>query len=375
MILRSMEAHRYRSLRAIRLDLGGVTVFSGGNGTGKSNLYKALRLLQAATSGRLSDEILAEGGMSSILWSGRWLRNEARQIRLACELCDEDRAIDYRYEIELGLPPPVSGAFAHEPQVKREELSVTLGRRPALLLQRDRGHIRVRDDAGHLVDFDGEVLPSETAISVIGDDGRSPEIAAFRRVLNGWRFYHALRTDAGSPIRLPAPAATAPLLSEDGSNLAAVFATLAHIREDRRDLDRVVAAALGGARLDLPLPDTDARFALELPDFPGRLFLPKELSDGQIRFLTLCGALLSYRQPPLIALNEPETSLHPDMLEPLADLIALSAERGQVWVVTHSAPLADAIARRTGQAADLVEKVDGETRLRDRGLDGSRRGA
>ena len=369
MILRSMEAHRYRSLRAIRLDLGGVTVFSGGNGAGKSNLYKALRLLQAATSGRLSSEILAEGGMPSILWSGRWMRKEALQIRLVCELCDEDRAIDYRYELELGLPPPVSGAFAHEPQVKREELSVTLGRRPAILLQRDRGHIRLRDDQGRLIDFDGEVLPSETAIAVIGDDGRSPEIAAFRRVLNGWRFYHALRTDAASPIRLPAPAATAPLLSEDGSNLAAVFATLAHIREDRADLDRVVAAALGGARLQIPLPES------ELPDFPSRQFSARELSDGQIRFLTLCGALLSYRHPPLIALNEPETSLHPDMLEPLADLIALAAEKTQVWVVTHSVPLADAIASRTGQRPDIVEKIDGETRLRDRALDGSRRGA
>lgn len=371
MILRSMEAHRYRSLRAIRLDLGSVTVFTGGNGAGKSNLYKALRLLQAAAQGTLSREILAEGGMPSILWSGRWLRDEARQVRLACALCDEERALDYHYEIELGLPPPVSGAFPFEPQVKRERLSVTLGRRPAILLDRDRALVRLRDDHGRLSEIDAEVLPSETALSVIGDDGRSPEIAAFRRMLGGWRFYHGLRTDEAAPIRQPSPAATAPLLAEDGANLAAVFATLAHIREDRADLDRVVAAALAGARLEIPLPESEARFSVSLPDVPGRLFSPRELSDGQIRFLALCGALLSYRHPPLIALNEPETSLHPDMLEPLADLVALAARRSQLWVVTHSEKLAAAIAARTGQRPERVEKTAGETRVVGRGLDGS----
>lgn len=58
------------------------------------------------------------------------------------------------------------------------------------------------------------------------------------------------------------------------------------------------------------------------PNFdPARVFEANELSDGTLRYLALCGALLGYRLPGLIALNEPEASLHPELLEPLARLI------------------------------------------------------
>ena len=46
-----------------------------------------------------------------------------------------------------------------------------------------------------------------------------------------------------------------------------------------------------------------------------------ELSDGTLRYLLLVAALLSPRPPELMVLNEPETSLHPDLLAPLGRLI------------------------------------------------------
>jgi predicted ATPase len=63
MLLRSMFAQNYRSLRSIRIDLSGINLFIGENGVGKSNLYRALQLIQASTRGRLAHEIAAEGGM------------------------------------------------------------------------------------------------------------------------------------------------------------------------------------------------------------------------------------------------------------------------------------------------------------------------
>ncbi|KQU22461.1 hypothetical protein ASG63_22340 [Methylobacterium sp. Leaf94] len=54
------------------------------------------------------------------------------------------------------------------------------------------------------------------------------------------------------------------------------------------------------------------------PDYPKRVFEAAELSDGTLRFLALAGALLAYRLPPFMALNEPETNLHPDLLAPLS---------------------------------------------------------
>lgn len=106
MLLRSMFAANYRSLRSIRLDLAGVNLFIGENGVGKSNLYRALQLVQAAVRGNLAYEIAAEGGMASALWSGKRRQGEAVRIKLAVELLDEERAVTFRYQVEAGLRPP-----------------------------------------------------------------------------------------------------------------------------------------------------------------------------------------------------------------------------------------------------------------------------
>jgi predicted ATPase len=97
------------------------------------------------------------------------------------------------------------------------------------------------------------------------------------------------------------------------------------------------------------------------PDHPQRVFDASELSDGTLRYLALAGALLAYRLPGFVALNEPETSLHPDLLRPLARLVAVSAKRTQIWVVTHSEPLAAALAEHGGTTPLTVIKRDGET--------------
>ena len=98
-----------------------------------------------------------------------------------------------------------------------------------------------------------------------------------------------------------------------------------------------------------------------MPDYPKRVFEANELSDGTLRYLALAGALLGYRLPGFVALNEPEASLHPDLLEPLARLIIRAAERTQVWVVTHSERLAEAFADAGAVTPRTVIKRDGET--------------
>ena len=361
MLLRSMFAENYRSLRSIRLDLGRVNLFVGENGAGKSNLYRALQLVQAAARGTLSGEIAGEGGMASALWSGRRRPNEPVRVRLEAELIDEARALTFRYRVEAGLRPPAAAGFAFEPQVKTEELSVAAGHRPATVLKRTGPSVAIRNAAGRMETWEEEVLTGETALSLLGDAGHTPEIGLFRRALTQWRFHHGFRTDRGSPLRRPCLAVTAPMLDEAGENLAAVFATLVHMRQDTADLDRAVADAFGGAALVVPEPGEEASFFLRFPDFPQRLFQPAELSDGQIRFLALAGALLSYRAPPLIALNEPEASLHPDMLPPLADMIARAAATSQIWIVTHSDVLAREIEARCGVRAKRVVRENGAT--------------
>lgn len=364
MQIRSMYAANYRSLRSIRMDMGDVNLFIGGNGVGKSNLYRALQLVQAAVRGTFAHEIAAEGGMASALWSGKRRVNVPVRVRLETELLDEERAITVHYRIEAGLPqrspdgtPP---GFPFQPQIKEEELRVDAGR-PVTMMKRKGPLISVRNAAGRMEEYPEKALESETAAALLGDAGHYPEIGTFRRAVSQWRFFHGFRSDRESALRQPCLAVTAPLLDEDGANMAAVFATLAHTRQDTADLDRAVADAFGGARLSIPNPEHFATYGLIFPDFPQRTFEPRELSDGQIRFLALAAALLSYRTPPLIALNEPETSLHPDMLAPLADMIARAAQSSQVWIVTHSERLAEEIETRCGVRARRVVRNDGAT--------------
>ena len=68
--IRDVSITGYRSLRRIRFPVEPLTVFVGPNGVGKTNLYRALQLVQAAAAGTFARELAREGGMQSALWAG-----------------------------------------------------------------------------------------------------------------------------------------------------------------------------------------------------------------------------------------------------------------------------------------------------------------
>jgi predicted ATPase len=364
MSLTDLDITGYRSVRSIRFPLKRLTVLVGGNGVGKTNLYRALEMVHAAATGDLALNLAREGGLASAMWAGP--RKVGDKPRLVFEVGldtilpgDDEAAFVPRYSVEVGFgDSKYQAVFAEEPQVKAESL-VLPGRRSVTLLDRKGPAAWYRDDAGRIRQLDQPLLASETALSALR--GTLPELDAIRHLLASWRFYHGFRTDAGSPLRRPSLAVTAPTLDADGGNLGAVLATLKHIRGDTTDLDAAIDQAFPGARLDIPPPGRDAGFSMIFPEVPHRPFGAPELSDGTLQFLALLGALLAYRLPPFIALNEPETSLHPDLLPALARAIARAATRSQVWVVTHSIPLAEAIAEETGIIPRTVIRRGGAT--------------
>jgi predicted ATPase len=120
----------YRSLRNIRFPIGRLTVFVGANGVGKTNLYRALQLLQAAAAGALARELASEGGMESAFWAGKRISGRPVRIKLSVGFSksreSESQAVfDYaveaglvqQYKIDVGLPPPTAAAFPLEPQI------------------------------------------------------------------------------------------------------------------------------------------------------------------------------------------------------------------------------------------------------------------
>jgi predicted ATPase len=360
--VREFSAAGYRSLQQIAYPMSRLDVFVGANGVGKSNLYRALELLRAAAANTLGDAVAREG-LDRAMWAGPRSR-KGPEIRLEVGFSAPDRLeTGYLYEVTIGYPPPVAAAFGSEPQVRTEALTYRSGSKRVRMLERDGPVLMARDESGRPVRIDIDLLNSETALGRLEDPSRYPELDAVRRTLLEWRFYHDLRTDWDSPLRRPCVAVASPTLASDGSNLAAVFATLAHLRGDTVELDDAVRSAFSGATLIVPAPDTTASFGMMYREFPQRVFDAAELSDGTLRFLALAGALMAYRLPPFIALNEPESSLHPDLMEPLGRMVACAAERTQVWLVTHSQRLAAAIQATGAGAVRTVVKQDGATKI------------
>ena len=357
--LKQVSTKGYRSLRAIHYPVGQLEVFVGANGVGKTNLYRGLELLQAAADNRLG-LVLAREELDSAFWAGP-SKKGPRRIELAATLGQQGATTQFRYEVEVGAPPIGSGAFPYEPHIKSEVLSALTGERKVRLLDRKGPSVMARGDDGRPSEIDIDLLDSETVLGRLQNPTEFPAMDAVRRTLLEWRFYHGFRTDEASALRRPCTAVASPTLASDGANLAAVFATLSQIRQDTVDLDRAITGAFPAGALEIGAAETTASFGMRFAEFPYRIFSAAELSDGTLRFLALAGALMAYRLPPLIALNEPESSLHPDLMAPLAHMIRQAARRTQVWLVTHSESLAEQVGRDPSASIRSVSKQDGAT--------------
>ncbi|MGY4412569.1 putative ATPase [Bradyrhizobium sp. LB7.1] len=99
-----------------------------------------------------------------------------------------------------------------------------------------------------------------------------------------------------------------------------------------------------------------------MADMP-RPFRAHELSDGTLKYICLLAVFMGYRLPPFIALNEPETSLHPSLLAPLARLIAKASRRADIWIVTHSEQLMEALRSESSVPLRRVIKSKGATAI------------
>jgi predicted ATPase len=349
--VRVLEVSNYRSLRRLRVDLASPTVIVGPNGSGKTNLYRALWLLSAANRGRLSAELVAEGGVPSVVWAGPRKKGVVR-VELSIELDD------FAYALSFGPAGP-SSPFVLDAEVKEESVVVVDGGRRLRLAERDHARAMVRDGEGNRVTLSAAAWTGESLLSQLRDPTRFPVLAALQAELSQWRFYHSFRTDLDAPARQPHPVTLTPVLADDGRDLGPAIMTIEEIG-DGQALHRHVREALGAELRIEPDAAQRARVALVVPGVQ-RPMEAQELSDGSLRFLCLATALLSPRPPPLLVLNEPETSLHPEVLPALARLIHEAARTTQVVLTTHAGALAAEVSRHSGIEPIVLEKREGET--------------
>ncbi len=368
MPLEEIQIGGYRSVRKLRLKLGQLNVITGPNGSGKSNLYRALWLIARIAEGDFAQTIAKEGGLLSAMWAGP--RTSKKPLRMSLGF----RLDGVGFSLESGFPPIGPTFFGYDPQIKKESIWIGTRKLPSMTLaERCLNFTWLRDTAGNRADYPSTLSENESILSQVRDPHRFPELFMLRDQVRQWRFYHQFRTDELSPLRFPQVSVKTTILSHDGSDLAATLMTIMEMG-DWGYLREILSLAFPGRNLVLEATCSDPRemvpgctelvVAMKVNGV-GRNFLARELSDGTLKFLCLAAALLSPRPPAFIALNEPEASLHVDLIPALAQLIVEASRFSQIWVTTHSQILAKRIEELSGTKPFELSLVEGETVVQD----------
>ena len=373
LMLHTLAIANYRSLRDVVLPLERLNLVTGANGSGKSNLYRALRLLSETAFGGGVQAIGREGGLDSVLWAGpeqfaKSVKRGEHPVQGGPRTAPVSLKLgfagdDFSYAIEYGLPVPVPRTFfGKDPEIKREVIwhGEAWHERRALV-DRKAGLVRSRDDNGSWQVVEQHLPAFDSMVSRVADPERAPEAVLLREEVRSWRFYDHFRTDADAPARQARIGVRTPVLSNDGHDLAAAWRTIVEIG-DEDALAAAVEDAFPGASVEVE----ERSGSFQLLFHQHGLLRPlsqAELSDGTLRYLLWIAALLTPRPPSLMVLNEPETSIHPELLPPLARLMQHSATETQVWVTSHAAALVEALTESGVCNHIELEKEMGETTL------------
>jgi predicted ATPase len=317
----------FRRLAEVDFPLRPLTVLIGANGVGKSSLLDALSVLASSAQGNLSTAI---GEMSGI-----------------AAMMTNDRATEVGFGISMTVPgfAPLDYSLSLRPQgpaylIDRETLQQRRERFPLPFLHIDSHGADVKYfevAQGRLVRPNWEHNPLESSLSQVPKLFREPE--EFRRRLASSTFYHVLNVEPKSPVRLPQAMRPAPLPGKNGEDLVSCLYYLREAEPDRFEAieDSLKAAFPGFKRLDFP-PVAAGTLAMTWRDksFSKPLYM-HQLSEGMLRFLWLAALLQSPGLTALTLLDEPEVSLHPELLSLLAGLLREAAlKRTQIVVATHS---------------------------------------
>ena len=376
-MLTTLAVANYRSIRELILPISNLNVVTGANGSGKSNLYRALRLIADTADGSAAETLAQEGGLESVLWAGPEVlsggmkqgsvpvQGTVRRDRINLKL--GFAADTGSYAIDYGIPTPVPGTkFHNDPEIKREALwRGESYHHSRSIVERTANVVRARDSVGKWRVIEQHLSMGDSMFSRIADPERAPELLILREHIRSWRFYDHFRSDRSAPARIPRIGTRTLALANDGADLASAWQTIIEIG-DKEGLDAAVNDAFPNTHVETS--NQNGRFFLHFHQ--NGLLRPldqSELSDGTLRYLLWIAALMTARPPSLMILNEPETSLHPDLLPALGRLITKRSEDTQIWVISHTPCLISTLS--TGGANTIVlDKDTSETFVHDQEL-------
>ena len=317
----------FRRLRAVQLPLRPMNVLIGANGVGKSSILDLFRLLAASASGHLEAALTEFGGLSSLLTAD----GQTNTMTLALNLPQEGAA-PLEYQVRLSAQG-YGYQISQELLTQHRDITKPF---PFKHIEAIGSRIRYHHD-GKLVEPDWDYAWSETALFQVPRMYREAE--GFRHALSSIpNVYHTLDVSPRAPVRLPQRLSPAQTPGSDGEDMLSCLYTLRETDRPRFEAieDSLRAAFPAFERLEFP-PQSGGLLTLGWRDrnFTRPIFA-NELSEGTLRFLWLATLLQSPGLPQVTLIDEPEVSLHPELLRLLADLMREASDRTQLVVATHS---------------------------------------
>ncbi len=329
----NIHIHGFRRLYDVDLKLKPLNVIIGANGCGKTSVLELFSLLAASASGKLRENMSDLGGIDANLTN--------------LLTANRDKARFVTFDLMMGVPgyKPIEYHLSMTPVGVAYEISdemLTQKRdkpQPFKHIEAHHGDVRYFEQNNTrkgLVRPNWDYNQAESALSQVPKMFQEPE--DFRKRLASSTHYHVLDVSRRAPIRLPQQMRDAPLPGHDGEDLVSCLYALRETDHDRFEaIEATLRAGFPGfERLNFP-PVAAGTLAMTWKDKTSKSpFYMHQLSEGTLRFLWLATLLQSPGLTAVTMIDEPEVSLHPELLALLAELLREASQRTQLIVATHA---------------------------------------
>lgn len=355
--LRRVRIRGYKSIAFCDVTLEPLTILVGRNASGKSNFLDALAFLRDVVVKGVHEAVKLHGGRDAVLCQLTNSSFISLEIEAGYQPQGEDEPWTGCLTVEIALPDKA------QPRIVRER--VRLESAKAI---RGTGYTvesgRVTWDGDSFVHPVNEWLNQDKVL--LGMYGTTPFLE-LRECVESIEAYN-FNPEA---IRRPQKPTPGWFLERDGSNLASVIETTREIedwaieRAGRYLLAVTKTASFSGVvrsggyetlRFRVPVGAEGLTAQMELP--------AASMSDGTLRaFAALVAAFqmaLPHGYPSLVAIEEPETSLHPAAMRALVDALDEATLRTQILLTTHSADMLDNPTIKP-ENVRVVQLVEGKT--------------
>lgn len=371
-MLTRLEVDGFKNLLDFSIDFGPFNCIAGENGVGKSNIFDAIQFLSLLADNTLMEAALSIRGtdpetadLRELFWTDG--RATMESFRMAAEMIVEPKTDDdfgrpseasstyLRYEVRIGYEEPTNRGTLGRLVLLSEDLTyITEGEaarrvrfphsakhfRSAIVENRRRtksGYITTeyptQGETEILLHQEGhqgrpQRAPAKSAprtIVATSNTSTTPTILAARREMQNWRFL-ALEPSA---MRRTDRFHSSRQITANGEHLPATLYRLAtETTDDDEETQQVyarVAARLSDlvdvSELRVDVDQVRQLLALEAREDSGVLLPARSLSDGTLRFLTLCVIAEDPTARGVICMEEPENGIHPAKMEAMVELL------------------------------------------------------